>query len=132
MDFGMSVGKCKAGGTAMIARWVIDDFGAVHVGVSVHFGYEISIVDTVAPFVEQNERHCWSRFYHVNDFAKNLPVRPQTPIPTITVVCRVTISAHPVAHGHAADPRNALSLSVDSKRNVCGTMPDRRLVAAIL
>src|SRR5262249_45362612 len=54
VNFEVAIGEGKAAGPAMVTGWIINDFGRGKFRIAVHLDDEISVIDAVLAFVEDD------------------------------------------------------------------------------
>src|SRR5262245_32672428 len=131
VDLRMAIGESKACGTPMIAGRVIHYLRAADVWITIHLRHKISVVNAILPLVQQHKSHRRSRLHHVDELAEDLPLRSRAP-KTSVVGRSVTVSSHPIAHSHAPHAWNTVALRINTESGIRRTVPDLRLISAIL
>src|SRR5438445_4374197 len=118
-DFGMTIGERESASAVMIAGGHINDLpGARLAGIPAHVDDEITVVDAVFSFIQENCCARWPGRSHVGRFSIGFP----------TLIERMP--PYPATHRHTADARDRLALKIYPGAGVGWAFPnDKRLPA---
>src|SRR5690242_14593598 len=120
----MAVSESKSASAIVIISRVVHDRGRRWFRVSIHLGDEVGVVNTVVPFIQNNERHG-------GPWAEDVGHRPSygriwrscSPTAFIAVTGAVPIAANPIAHGYTA-AGHTLTLRILAIARVRGAVED--------